>query len=114
MNFDEVLRVFLRVISDWRVLAVTAALLLYLAIMVFASGIRKKAAHKRQPKEKSKLNFKIKMPTIKMPKFGTRKKDAEASDDDDEIPSRRRAPIGGDDDDEIAGNAKSKKKKKSK
>jgi hypothetical protein len=90
MDFDEVLRVFLRVITDWRVIAITLAVLIYLVIVVSVSGTRKKTVGKRLSKVKFK-GFKMPKINIKLPKKKDKTADDEESEDElDERRSERR------------------------
>jgi hypothetical protein len=86
MDFNEVLRVFLRVIQDWRVIVITAAVLIYLVIVVSASSTRKKTIVKRLSKVKFQ-GFKMPKINIKFPK--KKAKEADDEENEDELDERR-------------------------
>jgi hypothetical protein len=94
MDFDEVLRVFLLVIKDWRVLVITAAVLLYLVVVMLASGTRKKTISKSLPKFKFKgvkmPKINIKMMMSKLIKKDKAPGDEESEDEEDEPRGERK------------------------
>ena len=43
MEFDELLRIFLRVMSSWQVIAVTVAIVLYISLITYVARLRRRA-----------------------------------------------------------------------